>query len=151
MTENEAIERLKYFTELWEDDNKVNDSMVVEVGKEFMDCIHGCIKALEEIKQYHSIGTIEEINRMRKYFALAKKHDTIGKVIKSCAEYEEIGTVEECREAVEKQKSLKPQEILLHTGGKGFECRNCGNELSTNFFESFYCHWCGQRLEGGDE
>lgn len=62
-------------------------------------------------------------------------------------QYRSIGAVEECQEAVERNKALKPQEILLHTGRKGFECRNCGNELSTNGFESSYCHWCGQRLE----
>lgn len=50
-------------------------------------------------------------------------------------------------EALEKTNEMKPQEVLLHSGRKGYECRNCGNELSTSLFESVYCHWCGQRLE----
>lgn len=40
-------------------------------------------------------------------------------------QYREIGTVKECREAVEKQKAKKPKEILRHRGG--FELRHCPN------------------------
>lgn len=50
-------------------------------------------------------------------------------------------------EALEKTNAMKPREVLLYSGRKGYECRNCGNELSTSPFESSYCHWCGQRLE----
>lgn len=46
------------------------------------------LQALEEIRKYREIGTVEEIRRMQKYATLAKKHGTIGQAIDSCAEYE---------------------------------------------------------------
>lgn len=48
--------------------------------------------------------------------------------------------------ALEKQIPMKPQEVLL-AYGKGYECKNCGNELSVNKFNGVYCHWCGQKLD----
>ena len=62
--------------------------------------IEEAIKALEEIQQYREIGTIEELTIGKRYISLAKKHGTIGEMIDECAEYESIGTVEECREAL---------------------------------------------------
>ncbi len=35
------------------------------------------VVALVEIQQYRAIGTVEEIKRMQKYFALAKAHSTL--------------------------------------------------------------------------
>ena len=66
------------------------------------------ITALKEIQQYRKFGTLEEFYKAKKYIDLAKNHGTIGEVIDECAEYEAIGTVEECREAVEKQKVKEP-------------------------------------------
>lgn len=51
-----------------------------------------------------------------------------------------------CIEALEKQIPMKPQEVLL-AYGKGYECQNCGNELSVSEFDGVYCHWCGQKLD----
>lgn len=65
-------------------------------------------KALEEIQPYRELRTAEEVKCAMKYLSLAKKHGTIGQVIDSCAEYESLGTVEELREAMEKQKPKKP-------------------------------------------
>ncbi len=49
-------------------------------------------------------------------------------------------------EVLEKQAPKKPQKILLPYG-TGYECRECGNELSVNSFNVQYCHWCGQRID----
>lgn len=76
---------------------------------EFVQAILAAAQALKEIQNYKKIGTLEELARAKKYIDLAKKHGTIGEMIDSCAEYEEIGTAEECRKAVEKQKPKKPR------------------------------------------
>ena len=52
--------------------------------------------AIEHVKQYRQIGTVEELKAASKYLRLVKKHGTVGKTIEEFAEYEEIGTVEEC-------------------------------------------------------
>ena len=81
-----------------------------------MEALEVALFALKEIQNYRKLGTLEELARAKKYIDLAKKHGTIGEMIDECAEYEVIGTVEECREAVEKQKPKKP--ILRNDNGK---------------------------------
>lgn len=94
------------------------------------------------IREGKIISGIDEFNRMQKYFHLAKKHDTIGKIIDSCAKYEEIGTVEEFREARERRIARKPTKF-----------DNCGNKSASircpNCFEIVsgkYCENCGQAI-----
>lgn len=61
--------------------------------------------------------------------------------------YEDTGlTPEEIGEIVEKEEPKGVEEVAL-LYGDGFECKNCGNELSVNEFNGIYCHWCGQKLD----
>lgn len=72
--------------------------------------------------------------------------------IKEVQQYREIGTVEECREAVEKQKAKKPIPINYQDyadkidNAEFFEgsyfCPNCGTVLRSGS----YCNRCGQKL-----
>lgn len=72
--------------------------------------------------------------------------------LKMLSEYREIGTVEECREAVEKQKAKKPIPINYQDyadkidNAEFFEgsyfCPNCGTVLRSGS----YCNRCGQKL-----
>lgn len=63
--------------------------------------------------------------------------------------YKAIGTVEECREAVEKQKAQKPRDIEYDYSY--FICSNCGEGIYvTDDFQSHkYCLNCGQKLDFG--
>ena len=67
-----------------------------------MKALEVALSVLREIQNYRKLGTLEELARAKKYIDLAKKHGTIGEMIDECASYEEIGTVEECWEAVER-------------------------------------------------
>ena len=80
---------------------------------EHKEAVEMAIKALEEIKQYRTIGTLEE-----------------------------------CREAVEKQTDEKPTAVLGIFGGKEYECKNCGSDVC---YGDEYCLWCGQKLDWSDE
>lgn len=65
-------------------------------------------------------------------------------------QYREIGTVEECREAVGKQKAEKPR-ILVSRGGKGGKycvCPKC--ERVTGKYIPF-CRLCGQAIDWNEE
>lgn len=89
---------------------------------ELAEAIGMAVKALEEARvlqdrfvdvslrlgEYMAIGTVEELETASKYLRLVKMCGTVGRVIEECAEYEEIGTPEECRLAVEKQKGKTP-------------------------------------------
>ena len=61
--------------------------------------------------------------------------------------YREIGTVEECQEAVEKQKPKKTKELDIEYGY--FICGNCGGAIAyTDDFTSHkYCLNCGQAIQ----
>ena len=101
--------------------------------------------AYQIISDYEQYGTIEDFKKAQRYMRLVNAHGTIGRVIDSCAEYESIGTVEECREAVEKQKPKKP-----HRNYKKFSglwCK-CGWYLGQKqCLDIKYCPNCGQAID----
>lgn len=100
--------------------------------------------AIEHVEQYRKIGTPEELKAASKYLQLVKKHGTVGKAINACAEYEGIGTVEECREAMEKQrrKIVKNQYGTNYVLKAGY-CPVCGCGVTARWD---YCQCCGQKL-----
>ncbi len=116
MTENEAIEELKY------DCNEIGKAIPCDTswGESFENAYAMAINALEEVQQYRAIGTLEELITAMKYVRLAKAHRTVGRAIEECAKYEEIGTPEECRAAVEKQNVNK--ELESHDEKHILEC-----------------------------
>ena len=80
------------------------------------------------------------------------------KALEEIKQYRTIGTPEECRAAVEKQKAKKPKEYE----DKFYGCPVCGNVL-LHKWEKYptklmnkknglpYCLGCGQKLDWGDE
>ena len=68
------------------------------------------------------------------------------KALKEIQQYREIGTVEECREAVEKQKAKKSIDYDEDLGY--FKCPSCGCVIMADeFLDHKYCLNCGQKLE----
>ena len=71
--------------------------------------------------------------------------------LKEIQQYREIGTVEECRTAVEKQK---PKKIIIRNWNPTY-CPTCGHELSTSLGDGYYkhptflerCPNCGQVIQ----
>lgn len=66
--------------------------------------------------------------------------------------YKAIGTVEECRAAVEKQRAKKPIDISSARDNDGYigligKCSCCNNIVEE---DALYCD-CGQKLKWGDE
>lgn len=112
MTENEAIEELKY------DCNEIGKAIPCDTswGESFENAYAMAINALEEIQQYRTIGTPEE-----------------------------------CKIAVEKQRPKKP--INPDDDYGTFKCPNCNGLIFTeDRFETHkYCLLCGQKLDWSDE
>lgn len=153
MTPKEAFEILEEVKEL--------DDTLYAYSDAYMEALEVALYALKEIQNYRKLGTLEELAKAKKYIDLAKKHRTIGGMIDECAEYEEIGTVEEFREASEKQKAKKP--LLVSKKEKIMEgdyvhviCPLCGEEIFSCFL--FYpwndsqrthefCKSCGQAIQ----
>ena len=57
-------------------------------------------------------------------------------------------TLEEFREAIEKQKEERPVAVLGTFGGEEYECRECGNTVE---YMDEYCKWCGKKLDWSEE
>lgn len=166
MTENEAIEELKY------DCNELGKAIPCDTswGKSFENAYAMAINALEEVQKYRKIEKdlkeryhanvdipllmhhfIETVFEGEKHegFCLLTNEDA-----KVWEEYKAIGTPEECRTAVEKQTAKKVKSISQVKDGDSYvgligRCPCCGDILEE---DTVYCD-CGQRLDwgGGDE
>ena len=98
MTENEALEYLKIA-------KRQNDMLEILPTSDIGNTI---IKALEEVQRYRELGTPEELQNMKEHgsftgFELAQI--AAGQML--LKEYQAIGTVEECKEAVKKLKEIE--------------------------------------------
>lgn len=108
MTENGAIARIIDHFDVHHHDNRPHPLLDEAVGM--------AIKALEEVQQYHQIGTVEE-----------------------------------CREDVEKQTAIEPEKVNIPCTSwtkahMRYRC-SCGSFL-TSYDD--YCNKCGQKLKWGD-
>lgn len=111
------------------------------------------VRFIENIKS-HAMATLDHIAREEPnvsplvYKGREKKADTILKMIEELRQYRAIGTPEECRAAVEKQKEKNPIRIDKCT------CPSCGthNEVwkkrrNTLPSDVVHCWHCGQAVE----
>lgn len=77
--------------------------------------------------------------------------------LKEIQQYREIGTVEECREAVEKQKPKEPT-VLKQQHSDFYNCPKCGRNLilkcGTDWFGGQHyksCPNCGQAIQWDED
>ena len=139
MTENEALEYLKKA-------NRQNDMLGILPGSDIGKTL---IKALEEVQQYRDTTlSPEQVRTLQTRFA---------DVFLRLGEYMEIGTPEECREAVTKQISGHPVDKTKPDSGYGnyyenarvIVCPNCNGRLKLKS-KGKYCDKCGQKLSWED-
>ena len=168
MTENEAIEELKF------DCNELGKAIPCDTswGKSFENAYAMAINALEEVQKYRKIEKdlkeryhanvdipllmhhfIETVFEGEKHegFCLLTNEDA-----KVWEEYKAIGTPEECRAAVEKQTARRPD-----YEGDGYAdghlvydtwiCPCCGKHYEVDYDNYNYCPDCGQKLDWSDE
>lgn len=130
MTENEAIEELKY------DCNELGKTIPCDTswGKSFENAYAMAINALEEVQQYRKHGITVE-SALDNMCDLAAAENLI-------EEYRAIGTPEECRAAMEKQIPYKPRKERLIMGVGRCKCGVEFLDKGTNF-----CGNCGQKLD----
>lgn len=143
MTENEAREAIKLEGGL---ELTGNPARLVA----FFEGLEVADRALEEVQQYPKLGTPEDLKETTKYLRLVKKHGTVGKTIEACAEYEEIGTIEECREAMDRQNPKKPITVETDAMTTKYICPACSclvGWATGPFPDLRYCSICGQKLD----
>lgn len=99
--------------------------------------------ASEAIKELHGIRPRGGIIPQKRAEAL----DVAIQALEKVEQYRAIGTPEECRAAMEKQKGEEPTAVLGTFGGTDYECKNCGSDVR---YGDEYCRWCGQKLDWSD-
>lgn len=146
MTENEAIKILD--TEKHCLKNSTKGLCKINCG----ECKENIPIAYQEKSYEVAITALKEIQLYKDGKLCLVPKDVYSKQCCELDAYKEIGTVEECREAVEKQKAKKPIPINYQDyadkidNAEFFEgsyfCPNCGTVLRSGS----YCNRCGQKL-----
>lgn len=103
-----------------------------------------------------AIETIKSNMPTSGYHMLRESLDMAISSLKEVQQYREVGTVEECREAVEKQKAERIEYETDAVFSNGFshyrigKCPICDNRYNSND-EIDYCSKCGQKLDWSEE
>ena len=113
-------------------------------------------EAISRIKDHMEIHRLKEPRAIYITVALSVAITAL----KEIQQYREIGTVEECREAVDKQKPKKPKDSLKINpviDGNGayvdadmtvyLLCPNCGEMVGIDENVDKFCHECGQAIQ----
>lgn len=82
----------------------------------------------------------------------AKEHEQLAEWLEELKQYRTIGTVEECRAAMERQNPRAAITEKEDTGTTRYICPTCGMYMgwSTGSFPARYCWKCGQKLDWSD-
>ena len=119
------------------------------------------VKFIENIKS-HATVTLDHIAKEEPnvsplvYKGREEKANTILVMVEELKQYRAIGTLEECRAAVEKQTARRPD-----YEGDGYAdghlvydtwiCPCCGKHYEVDYDNYNYCPDCGQKLDWSDE
>lgn len=148
MDYQEAIEALRI-------EGKLKISGQPKRFAEFLEGLDVAISAMQELQEYKKIE-LECIEKTGCGLSmLLNKYLEFLEDITELFKYREIGTLDEVREAVDKQKAKKPDEFGWVTGLTGRKiykrgkCKNCGClNISCN---TDYCRACGQHIDWSEE
>lgn len=83
----------------------------------------------------------------------AEHYACAAECLKEIQQYRSIGTVEECREAMEKQKAKEPYIWGTGIDSEGniiydmYDCPNCGKSYNIVYNDCDYCPECGQAID----
>ena len=88
----------------------------------------------------------------------AEEHEQLAEWLEELKAYRAIGTLEECREAVDKQKAKKPimKQYFEDLEDEYLCCPTCGEILTDRIPDDnktfyFHCMNCGQKFDWSDE
>lgn len=113
--------------------NRSDDTLAILPQSDVSKAI---ISALQELEKYHKTGLTPK--------QVAENISELNATKRILGHYQQLGTLEEVREAVEKQRAAHPLEMLGIFGEKEYECINCGNTVP---HMDKYCKWCGKKQD----
>lgn len=112
------------------------------------------ISAMQELQALHDQGfSMERLKNIdfRKEVVEHINYDAYMSLMEELDEYREIGTLEEVREAAEKQNAKKPKGDLHSV--PHYRCPNCNGavKIYENSAKDKICRWCGQVIDWSEE
>ena len=109
----------------------------------------------EWLEQSNEEGSIEE-EISKGCEKCAQEHEQLANWLEELKQYQAIGTLEECRVAVEKQKPMKPSESRC-SEKTHYRCPNCGYIPLTVYANGYrlgnkpdFCEKCGKAIDWSD-
>ena len=102
-------------------------------------------KALEEFKEYRAIGTVKEFKKLKESNMTALELAMIDAEKDILEKYQEIGTVDQLREATEYRNPVTPK-----LESQYYICPRCGSSKNT-MLRSKFCSECGQAFKWKEE
>ena len=143
MTENEAVERIKemYFM--------CDDFYNCKYGH---DCTDGCSEAVKMAVDALQGSIKKHIGKDNMVISSSDLMTILNSDSEELKQYKEVGTVEECRVAVEKMKPKKAKGLRICNQAC---CPNCNTVVLDDEFwmldeYTYYCDSCGQAVKGID-
>lgn len=101
-----------------------------------------------------ALGYLKNSKRQKSMLGILPGSDignTIIKALEELKQYRTIGTPEECRAAVEKQKAKRPDGGRDIDGKDYLICPNCCAIVADGEWTAKFCPDCGQKLDWSDE
>lgn len=142
MTKNEEIKKVIFGLQF------LKEKLYNGIFSDRLDCIDYAISAIKELQMYKD-------NKL-----CLVPEDVYSRQCCELDAYKEIGTVEECREAMEKQKPQKPKDSLkidpvIDENGAYVDadttvyllCPNCGEMVGIEDNCDRFCHECRQAID----
>lgn len=128
MTKNEEIKKVIFGLQF------LKEKLYNGIFSDRLDCIDYAISAIKELQMYKD-------NKL-----CLVPEDVYSRQCCELDAYEAIGTVEECRKAVEKQKAKKPE--VIDQDFDYYKCPVCGEYIwaTDNINDHKYCLNCGQAV-----
>ena len=138
MNEQEAIEQLQgeYLA--------TNGAETLARVRYHNEALDTAIAALKEVQEYHATGrTPDMVRGLISGYNRARKQ--CQEATSQLKQYAEIGTPEQCREALNKQieKPVKEQQKTKYIWAAGY-CPVCGTGITSRWN---YCQNCGQKVK----
>lgn len=135
---------------------RITDHKEIHFQKEYpraikiTEALETAISAMQELQEYKKYGTLNGYKSALE--AYEKCYFEKEEVDIELYKYKQLGTLEEIRKSVDKQKAKKP---MLDKPLMILVCPSCGNylqkvvddECSTKGFIPMYCKDCGQKID----
>lgn len=115
------------------------------------------MRLMDELEECKQIGTLEDLIKLKERELSGVELAKIACNLNLLEKYKQLGTMEEVRDAVEKQKKKRPT-----YDGDGYApdgtfvwdewiCPNCGAIYEVDYDDYDNCPNCGQRIDWSDE